>query len=162
TYQAYAYACRNVRWKLAVLMDESQLMASVPQLMAHIVQASVISFALLALLVTFLSYSITNPVGKLVRSMRSIRGDDAKLPKPPQTRRRDEIGDLYGSFALMIGRIEALLHRQQETERARHTMELKVLQSQISPHFLYNSLNTLGSLAAQGRAEEIPQTTAAL
>lgn len=162
TYQAYAYACRNVRWKLTVLMDESQLLASVPQLMAHIVQASVISFALLALLVTFLSYSITRPIGKLARSMRSTRGNDATLPKPPQTRRRDEIGDLYGSFALMIGRIEALLRHQQETERARHAMELKVLQSQISPHFLYNSLNTLGSLATQGRAGEIPQTTAAL
>lgn len=59
----------------------------------------------------------------------------------------DEFGHLSRTFAHMASHIDALIEENQQRARATHELELQVLRAQISPHFLYNALNSVRSLA---------------
>lgn len=58
----------------------------------------------------------------------------------------DELAVLYNQFNLMMQKIQTLLNDIYEEQNAKQKMEVRLLQSQINPHFLYNTLNTIKSL----------------
>lgn len=58
----------------------------------------------------------------------------------------DELAVLYNQFNLMMQKIQTLLNDIYEEQNAKQKMEVQLLQSQINPHFLYNTLNTIKSL----------------
>ena len=58
----------------------------------------------------------------------------------------DELAVLYNQFNLMMQKIQTLLNDIYEEQNAKQKMEIRLLQSQINPHFLYNTLNTIKSL----------------
>lgn len=69
--------------------------------------------------------------------------------------RDDEIGDLARSFDRMMGRIRDLVSDLQVSEDRKREAEIRSLQSQIRPHFLYNTLSAVGHMAALGRTSEV-------
>jgi sensor histidine kinase YesM len=87
--------------------------------------------------------------------------DMVAVPAAP-VRRTDEIGRLARSYYSMMERIQALLVKTREMEERKKELELKMLQSQISPHFLYNTLASVGSLARQSRIADVSATIRAL
>ncbi|MBD3921283.1 sensor histidine kinase [Paenibacillus sp. PR3] len=110
---------------------------------------------LAALLALWISRSITRPIGMLVQSAgRIARGDLAA--EPPQLGSRDELGMMAEAFGGMLSglRETARLERERgEQQRLLGELELRSLQSQIRPHFLFNSLNALAKLALIEGAE---------
>jgi sensor histidine kinase YesM len=87
--------------------------------------------------------------------------DSIVVPQVTITR-QDEIGRLTRSFYAMLERIQQLIVKTREMEERKKELELKVLQSQISPHFLYNTLACIGSLARQQRLGEVGETIRSL
>src|SRR5690606_27649838 len=67
----------------------------------------------------------------------------------------DEIGQLTEGFNTMIGEIERLVREVYETRRREREAELSALQSQIHPHFLYNTLEMMTMLALQGNRTQL-------
>ena len=161
-FQIYRQWARGVGWHLLAIMDESTLFRSVPELLTKLAVVSLIFFAALAILLALIARSITEPIRKLSEQMASIRSEAETVPVYEPIARGDEIGDLSVSFSTMLERIRLLIDHQRYLERQRLDMELKVLQSQVSPHFLYNTLNAIASLAQQGDTKAIPRCTAAL
>jgi sensor histidine kinase YesM len=88
--------------------------------------------------------------------------DDPDNLHIPRTRRRDEIGALYRSFRFMIDRVTQLARAQREAELRRRQVELKLLHSQIRPHFVGNTLACIASLAKQNRRDEVVETLRSL
>src|SRR5690606_14629810 len=76
--------------------------------------------------------------------------------------RTDEIGELSHRFLEMLGRIRELMNEQHLNEEKKKQMEIKMLLSQIRPHFLYNTLACIGSLAKQGKLTEVQETIRSL
>jgi two-component system sensor histidine kinase YesM len=62
----------------------------------------------------------------------------------------------------MISEIEKLISRVVEEQRIKRQVELNVLQAQIKPHFLYNTLDTMGYLAISGKSDEVYEAIEAL
>lgn len=69
----------------------------------------------------------------------------------------DEIGELGLTFNEMLDRIEGLIAKEYEAELAVNQAEYKALQAQINPHFLYNTLDTMSSIAQLRDCGEISE-----
>lgn len=75
---------------------------------------------------------------------------------------QDEFGQLSRTFKHMAAHIDALIRENQERERVQHELEIQVLRAQISPHFLYNALNSVRHLASMQGMDHIERLTAAI
>lgn len=108
---------------------------------------------LVALIVSFmLSRSITRPILRLAKTMREIRTGKMQVRSAYQS--RDEIGYLSDGFNNLMDRIEALMAENVEKQKTKAEIEFKLLQSQIKPHFFYNTVETIISLIKLGMGRE--------
>ena len=73
-----------------------------------------------------------------------------------------ELASLAQSFKEMVSRIQTLIEDAKEHQRKLRKSELTILNSQINPHFLYNSLDTIIWLGEREECEKVVRTTAAL
>ena len=74
----------------------------------------------------------------------------------------DEVGTLYQDYNALISRLQQLLKENDEIGQELVSMEYEALQSQINPHFLYNTLDMINWLALSGRSEELTQVVRSL
>ncbi|WP_339301571.1 sensor histidine kinase [Paenibacillus sp. FSL K6-2441] len=101
------------------------------------------------LLAIWLSRSITNPIRRLVATAKQISKGRMDT-KAPESDSNDEISILCRAFNGMIDNIQQLMAENinnLEKDRLVKELELKTLQSQINPHFLFNTLNSISKLA---------------
>jgi len=76
--------------------------------------------------------------------------------------RKDEFGHLGHSFNAMVAQIDLLLKQQLHEQQQKSDLEFEILQAQINPHFLYNTLDSIKWLAAIQNANNIGELTTAL
>lgn len=109
------------------------------------------------LLVSFsvkISRTITQPMEQLISTMESVESGNLS----PQTEEYyGEMAILSQKFNHMVRRIEAMFTEAKEQEREKHKMEMLALQSQINPHFLYNTLNSIRWLSELQGADKVTQ-----
>lgn len=93
---------------------------------------------LLILLYSFSTYRlIYKPLSQLVKSFRKMEKGDLNITLTPK--KDDEFGYLYGSFNQMVCKLRVLIDQMYKQKILAQNAQLKQLQTQINPHFLYNS-----------------------
>lgn len=107
-----------------------------------------------------ISRLITNPIKKLLRSMKGI--ENGEFNKVNIEVGNDEIGKLRDGYNIMIFEIEKLINRIIDQQKVKRKAELNVLQAQVKPHFLYNTLDAMGYLALSGKCDEVYEALEAL
>ncbi len=107
-----------------------------------------------------LNRSINDPIFRLrTMASRIAQGDLAIRVEKPEISELDELTDSLNTMAEKLGvLIEQNTQKQQNLQKA----EMKALQAQITPHFMYNTLGTILSLAEDGQNEDVITTTLAL
>ncbi len=100
---------------------------------------------------------VHRPMLYLIQSFRRMEG--GSLDIRIEHEQEDEFGYLYSRFNQMIGRLQSLIDQDFKQKLMMQKAELKQLQSQINPHFLYNSFFILNSLAQTGDLERIEEFT---
>ena len=104
--------------------------------------------------------AVTRPIIDLSDRMRSMRLDEHTESMADD--RRDEIGILQRSFDSMIARNRELIASQYQSELEKRNAQLKALQAQINPHFMYNTLQVIYGMALEKSAPEIGKIAIAL
>jgi two-component system, sensor histidine kinase YesM len=89
----------------------------------------------------YISQTVTNPIRSLQRLMRTVEKGNFEVAFP--VTQTDEIGELGSNFNRMVVRIQELVQKVYQVEIRQREAELSALQSQISPHFLYNTLESI-------------------
>ncbi len=106
-----------------------------------------------------LSRSIYTPIKKLHDVTKTITQND--LQALVTSENKDEITELGMSFNIMIGKIRELLDSKIKEQENLKKAELRALQSQINPHFLYNTLDTIIWMAEAGKTDQIVEVVSA-
>jgi len=104
--------------------------------------------------------SISKPINRLARQMRTVGATELNMPGAPVT--TNEIAFLENSFEHMVRRIDELINKVYKETIFRRESELKALQAQINPHFLFNVLDLLNWKALMAKQEEISEVVQSL
>lgn len=143
--------CTNVR----ELLSKSRQAQSVYVLTAIVLVAIALFFS------RFMARSITLPIQKLRDSMKKVQEGDFSV-SDVVVDSKNEIGSLTKSFDVMTHKIQELMEQNVHEQEEKRKSELKALQSQINPHFLYNTLDSIIWMAEGKKNEEVVLMTASL
>lgn len=119
-----------------------------------------ICLILVVLVTVAVSTMVTSPISKLCSIMQSVEQGDFSVRFP--TKYKDEISVLGTSFNHMVEKINELINELYVEKQNRLEAQLKVLQEQIKPHFLYNTLDTISWMARSHNAMDVVQLVDAL
>lgn len=144
----------NSNWKIigVTFLDET-----VNSRVNTMIIVSVLIF-LLVVLLSFLSGRLfsrlfTKPVKKLSSAMRAFEDNAAGFVYEPVLG-AIEVNSLSDSFEHLVKRIQQLMEEVKNEETTLRKTELKALQAQINPHFLYNTLDSISWMCEEGKNEE--------
>ena len=128
-------------WKLVNIVPTSELNQGARMIQNTTVTAIVVAIVLCFLVSVFVSFRILKPIRLLRDSMKMIEGENFDAPIP--TTGNDEIALLGNSYNRMIKKLKELIQEVYVMQIKQRDAEIAVLQEQINPHFLYNTLNTI-------------------
>ncbi len=112
-----------------------------------------LSFILCVILSVLISKSISRPIHAIVTAMQKVK--EGRFDVRVNVRSRDEIGFMANRFNDMVKEIDDLFHTNLEKQDRLRLAEIQSLQSQINPHFLYNTLDSIKWLAKLNGVNEI-------
>ncbi len=119
-------------------------------IIACVIIAALLMFGVIIYLVT---KRLTRRLKLLVKGLKSVRDENINIKMPVDN--HDEFGELTESFNHMTDRIHSLIERVYKAQITEKESELKALEAQINPHFLYNTLSTISWMARKVKADNI-------
>lgn len=120
--------------------------------------------AMVALVTIFLPVTrrMLRPIRLLGEQMQSSSQNDGEIKKLAIETHNDEVGLLITNYNNLVDRLDGMLEHQYVLGQEKKDAELKALQSQINPHFLYNTLDMLNWMAQKNEGENIQNVVLAM
>ncbi len=138
-------------WKAVVSIPLQEMEKELYQVL--FIMISVFSGIFLLICFLIMSKTITNPINKLVHSMKQL--ETGRFVKVDMKLGNDEIGKLKDNYNIMVDEIEKLIHKIYQEQKFKRKAELRVLQEQVKPHFLYNTIDAMRYLAYSEQYKEL-------
>ena len=139
------------------LLSRSEFIESARRIIALVVLLAIVFLGIFFALSYYLSRRLTAPLRKLGQKMYQTAGGDMNVRFEP--RFNDEIGLIGHQFDSMVDRLRESMEQLRESEHEKRGAELRALEMQINPHFMYNTLSTIVWLASEGKNEEVIDIT---
>jgi len=156
----HTYSLKNADWVLVGVSSQDGLLAIKKQLLEIFLLVGIVFQVIAALSVALFANKITAPFQKLEKAMTEIESGLTEVEI-------DEKGcyeaqSLARHFNIMIHKIDKLMLEVTEKEKHLRASEISTLHSQINPHFLYNTLDTIVWMAEFNDSEKVIEITKAL
>lgn len=156
----YAHRLKTVPYYLLFHAPIMELTQDIRILVFWILIIGFLCAILAIIIAVILARRITRPIICLADTMDEVSGGDLTVRCENDT--QDETRLIAEGFNHMLDTIEELVENVGEEQREKQKYELALIQSQIKPHFLYNTLDTIYVLAHLNRNEDAKQTAKAL
>lgn len=151
---------KNANWRIVGVSPLNGLFAYDEEI-RNFIMLVVIGVALIIIVLSItVSFLITSPMHRLMRLMGQVEA--GKLDTFSTIRGVYEVNELSSSFNQMVYKIKQLMEQVIEEQQLLRKSELKTLQAQINPHFLYNTLDSIVWMAEKGDQENVVKMIAAL
>jgi two-component system sensor histidine kinase YesM len=138
-------------WRIVALDPLSSIQSNSIKYRNLTIGIGLVALIIALMISTFVSKRITKPLRTLQQKMKKVQSGDFNIQLDVQS--TDEVGQLTQSFNRMTEEIHTLVNDVYKSEIMRKEAQLKALHSQINPHFLYNTLDSINAIAV---IEEIP------
>ncbi|MPQ42725.1 cache domain-containing sensor histidine kinase [Clostridium tarantellae] len=132
---------KNLDWYIVMLTNHNYINSEIKLMRKDIVIIALIFTILVGIISYFLYFSIKEPLYNLLNSVEKV--SKGELNTEVKDEYKDEIGLLSRNFNFMVQRVSALLKETKTQQVEKRDLEIRMLQAQINPHFLFNTLNSL-------------------
>lgn len=149
------YRIDNTDWYMVAVMPSDPIMKKSTDLICTFLLVYLAFLILAFVIATVLSHSMTNRLSLVVNQMAKVRF--APPVELPDADCQDEIGELIDTYNYMSRKIKRLMSDQAKAAESLRIAEFDSLQSQINPHFLYNTMDMISWLAQQGKTDEVTE-----
>ncbi|QHW31360.1 HAMP domain-containing protein [Paenibacillus rhizovicinus] len=156
----YSIQDTSFGWKIVGVAYTDDLIASKSSLRNSILLYALCGLAISLLISFWLSHRLSRPIRDLQSDMKLVERGNFDIQT--EIRQMNEIGQLGRNFNMMVGRIKMLMNEIIQNQESKRKSELQLLQAQINPHFLYNTLDSIVWMAEQKQHEEVVLMTSAL
>lgn len=147
-------------WYVLMMTPQSVFSADAMSVSSAILTAALIALLLIAVFTTFASSAISKPVEQLADAMdeTQLRHLDHRVEVTGQ----DEIARLGRSFNSLMDKLAVSIENEYDTTLQQKDAEIRALQAQMNPHFLYNVLQSMASMATLHHVPELATMATAL
>ena len=147
-------------WRLLLVIPYSDILGLSVKTRRNMILVFVAITLFTAPLAFLVAATATSRIKALIVQMRKVETGDLDAQVSPVN--NDEIGELAKSFNYMLTQIQALLDEEYVLGKNVKNLELKALQAQINPHFLYNTLDLINWMSVRSNSPEISRVVEAL
>ena len=143
-------------WMYVNFFPYSEIYGTLIAVRYALIACFAVTFLLIVFIMRRVSAAITAPLERLTESMKIVETGDFQRAKliPVDGDRADEVGTLEREFKVMLDKIDILIRENYEKQLLLKDTKYQMLQAQINPHFLYNTLNALHWLTRAGKTED--------
>ena len=148
------------KWKIVGVTYLNELIEKKDRIQFYYLFLGIISIFIIIIISIFISRKISKPIKNLRSSIKEVENGNFDIDINVQS--TNEIGELEKDFKIMIFKIKELMKQILKEQAQIRISELKALQAQINPHFLYNTLDSIIWLAANKKNKAVLEMTSAL
>ncbi len=157
TYLVGRCQVESCGWTIVGVTDLNQYNVSGREMLTILLATGAVVLLLLGVEIQLAANSITRPLMTLTKGAEKI--SDGNLTVRFSFRTQDEIGQLGAILNQMCARIQELLERVETEAAQKRAYELALIQEQVKPHFLYNTLDIIIMLIDMGRGRDAQRVT---
>ncbi|ADL53511.1 sensor histidine kinase [Clostridium cellulovorans] len=144
---------KYTNWKVVAVANVSEIVASKKEIMNFVIWILISCILLIVLTFSFISAKISQPIKQLEKSMKKV--EEGNFDIQIDAKGEDEVVKLSQAFNLMLSKVRSLMSQIVIEQESKRKSELDALQSQINPHFLYNTLDSIVWMAENGKSQDV-------
>lgn len=154
------YTLQNRPWKIIYLVPYSNAFIQIRYIIFSTIILALLFFITFAAASYIFTGSVTRPLKRLDKGFQQLESGnfDVRVKKTSE----DELGRIIDSFHRMTGRIKEMFQKAVMDEKLKREYEIRSLQYQINPHFIYNTLNSIRLMALLSNNTSIADALGAL
>ena len=161
-YMVSQFTISQTTWRVAIFENFDSVSAVITSFMIAIVIITCVAIVAAVMVTIAIAQGLTRPLRELQKSMLSVEQNGYVTYEPVSPRGSSETIDLTRNYNEMMARIKELMDDVVKEQNAEKQSELRALQNQINPHFLYNTLDSIIYLIDEGKNEDASAMVMAL
>lgn len=151
----------GTQWTIVNLVDEDYILKEIHDFRNMLLLYAMAFFLVLLSIATLVYHSIYDPLHNILKSMRTLDETNISSNKVID-HGKDELHELSTNFNELLNRVEELFHTIELEQEQKRKTQFQLLQAQINPHFLFNTLNTLHYMAILNEDKPVSEGITAL